>query len=200
MYGGLQSLQSLWQARPLPVKHVLIVNGHPDPGPARFCSALCAAYTEGAQASGHKTRRLDMGAVRFPGAVSEHQSWLQNDGAKVLERLWLADRLFIAFPMWLGGAPPVLKLILEEFARWQDAEAVALGVPLEEKDAHIVMTAGFPSFVYSTNRGIPVGAWASSFSGLHTTKVVVIGNMDLISAEDRSHWLGEVRRLGSSRL
>jgi len=30
----------------------LLVNGHPDPSPERFCSALCDAYEDGARKAG----------------------------------------------------------------------------------------------------------------------------------------------------
>lgn len=198
MRGRLSAVISALYPRHVSLKPVLVVNGHPDPHPARFSAALCAAYSEGAAASGHKTRQLDIGAVPAPGAESDHPHWLQYDAAKMLERLWLADRLFIAFPMWLGGPPPALKLVLEELARWQHAEAEALDEPWEGKEAHIVVTTSFPSFVYSTDHGVAVGDWAHSLSALQTSGVMVIGNMDLLSAENRNVWLAKARQLGAS--
>jgi putative NADPH-quinone reductase len=198
MLSRLSAVFSALHPRPSPLNHVLVVNGHPDPHPTRFSAALCAAYSEGAAASGHKTRQLNVGAVPSPGAESDHLHWLQYDAANMLERLWRADRLFIAFPMWLGGPPPALKLILEELARWQHAEAKALDEPLEGKDADIVVTASFPGLVYSSGQGVAVGAWAQSLSALRSNGVMVIGNMDLLSADDRTDWLTRVRQLGAS--
>lgn len=201
MLGGLSHMRSVWHARALPAKRVLVINGHPDPGPARYCAALCAAYAEGAQSSGYKTQCLDVGAVTVPGAESGRPSWLRNEAAEVVERIWQADRLFIAFPMWLGGPPPALQLILEEFTRWQAAEAEQSGEPVEAKVAHIVVTASFPSLFYRARRGAPAaGAWAASLAGLRITEAILIGSMESISLEDRKRWLIEVRRLGSSLL
>jgi len=198
MLAHLSALCSGLYPRPSPHKRILVVNGHPDPSPARFSAGLCAAYTEGAKSCGHKTRHLEVGAAPWPGAQSNHPHWLQFEAAKMLEHLWLADRLFIAFPMWLGGPPPALTLILEELARWQHAEAKALGEKWEGKDAHVVVTASFPSFVYATDHGDVVAAWARSLSALRTSNIMVIGNMDLLSVDDRSTWLSKVRHLGAS--
>lgn len=199
MFGALSHLSSASRAHALPTKRVLVVNGHPDPGAGRYCAALCAAYAEGAKSSGYATQRLDVGAVTLPGAESGRPSWLRNEAAEVLERLWLADRFFIAFPMWLGGPPPALQLILEEFTRWQEAEAAQLGEPIEVKEAHVIVTANFPGLVYRTSRGAPIGEWATALAGLCVAQAIVIGNMETISQADRSRWLNEARRLGTSR-
>jgi putative NADPH-quinone reductase len=200
MFGELAHMRLPWHSHPLPVKRVLVINGHPDPGPERYCAALCAAYAEGAQASGCITQRLDVGAVTVPGAESGRPSWRRNGAAEIVERIWQADRLFIAFPMWLGGPPPALQLILEEFTRWQDAEAEHSGEPVEAKDAHIVVTASFPSLFYRARRGAPAGEWEASLSGLRIAQAILIGSMETTSLEDRKRWLIEVRHLGSSLL
>lgn len=192
MFGALSHLRSALRARP--AIRVLVVNGHPDPGAGRYCAALCAAYTEGAQSSGYLTQRLDVGALTRPDAESD--AWLRNESGEVLERLWLADRLFIAFPMWLGGPPPALRFILEAFARWRETKAAQPGEPV--KDAHLVVTASLPGLVYRTNRGDPVGEWARSVPGRHIAQAILIGSVETMTREDRSRWLSTVRRLGSS--
>ncbi len=185
--------------RRLPAQRVLVINGHPDPGPERYCAALCTAYAEGAQASGYKTQRLDIGAVAVPGAESGRPSWQRNEVAEIVERIWQADRLFIAFPMWLGGSPPALQLILEEFARWQNREAEQSGEPVAAKVAHIVATASFPSLFYRAP-GTPAGAWTASLAGLRITEAILIGSMESISLEDRKRRLSDVRQLGATRV
>lgn len=198
MFAALSHLRWAWHAPPLLGKRVLVINGHPDPGPGRYCGALCAAYAEGARSSGWKTQRLDVGEVTTAAAESGHPSWLRNQAAEVLERLWLADRVFIAFPMWLGGPPPALQRILEEFKRWQDGEAEQLGEPRQLKKADIVVTAYYPGVVYRTNLGVPSGLWFTALSSLDIANTILIGSVESISREDRNRWLIEVRRLGSS--
>ena len=47
-------------------RRILVINGHPDPGPERFAAALAGAYIKGASLAGHQIRRLDVGALDFP--------------------------------------------------------------------------------------------------------------------------------------
>ena len=49
-------------------KRILVIQGHPDKNPARLCSALLAAYTQGAQAAGHLVRQLIL-AIGFSAAA-----------------------------------------------------------------------------------------------------------------------------------
>lgn len=185
MFGSLSRMGS--HLRQAPAKRVLIVNGHPDPGPRRYCAALCAAYAEGAQASGYTTQRLDVGALS--GDAGDRRS------VDVLELLWRADRLFIGFPMWLGGPPLALQKLLDVFARWHSSKA---GEPA--KDMHIVVTASLPGLIYRTNRGAPIGEWAKPVAGRCISQAILIGSVETMSQEDRRRWLSTVRRLGASSI
>ncbi len=46
-------------------KHILIILGHPDPRPERFCRALAEAYHAGASESGHDIAVIDVGRLDF---------------------------------------------------------------------------------------------------------------------------------------
>ena len=50
----------------LMVLKILIINGHPDPSPDRFYSALAGAYAESAQSVGHELNRFDIGRLELP--------------------------------------------------------------------------------------------------------------------------------------
>lgn len=191
MFGALSHLS--FPLRAQPAKRVLVVNGHPDPGARRYCAALCAAYAEGAQSSGCLTQRVDVGAMTRRGV-----NWQRTEAGGLWEHLRSADRLLIAFPMWLGGPPPVLQLMLEEFAHWHELEVARLGEPA--KDTHIIVTASLPGLVYRTNRGEPVGEWATSVPGRRIAQAVLIGSVETMTREDRCRWLSTIRRLGSSPL
>lgn len=43
----------------------LVIDGHPDPAPERFCHALAAAYAEGATATGRAVRRIEVARLDF---------------------------------------------------------------------------------------------------------------------------------------
>lgn len=44
-------------------RRILLIQGHPDPSPRRFCRALAEAYEEGARDAGHDVRLLDVAAL-----------------------------------------------------------------------------------------------------------------------------------------
>lgn len=198
MFGGLARTRSTWRAPPLGAKRILVINGHPDPARGDYCAALCAAYTQGARSGGHKTQHIDIGVLPPPGSASDHRSWLRNEAAEALEHLWLTDRIFIAFPMLLRGPSTALRLILEEFQRWQDRETEQIGERPQPKETDIVVTANFPGFVYRNSYGVPTGAWWTALSGLDVVRNTLIGSMESISLEDRARWLSEVSRRGAS--
>lgn len=198
MFGDRSYLRSTWRTPLLPAKRILVINGHTDPMRERYCADLCAAYTQGAQSGGHKTQHIDIAALPAPGAANGHQSWLRNEAAEVLEYLWSTDRIFIAFPMLAEGPPTALKLILEEFQRWQDRETEQIGERPRPKETDIVVTANFPSLVYRNSQGVPAGAWWMVLSGLDVVRNILIGSMESISPKDRDRWLLEVSRRGAS--
>ena len=194
MLAALAQLRSVFRPQAAAIKRMLVINGHPDPAAARFCAAVCDSYAQAARARALSVRRLDVGALTVPEAG--YDGWPLNRMAEILERIWWADRLFLAFPMWLGGAPPALRLILEEFARRQDSEAALLGLALETKEADLVVTASLPGLLYRTAAGVPVGGWAE-LPGLRVCQTLVIGSVESISRDDRRRWLDEVRRWGA---
>ncbi len=105
MHIDLAFLRSVRKSAQNGLRRVLVINGHPDPGPDRFCAALCDAFTKGARASGHWTRRLELG---YENTLTERES--------SFERLWWSDRLFVVYPLWHEGPPARLRHLFEEFA------------------------------------------------------------------------------------
>src|ERR1700744_979013 len=94
--------------------NILVVNGHPDPRPERFCAALCDAYEDGARARGCATRRLDVGALQISAlAASGAEGHGRNDPLSELEQafrlLRAADRLAIVYPLWADAPPAELR-------------------------------------------------------------------------------------------
>lgn len=54
-------------------RRILIIDGHPDPDPERFCHALADAYAAGA--ARHSVRRLDLARLDFP-LLRKPSEWL----------------------------------------------------------------------------------------------------------------------------
>jgi len=95
--------------------------------------------------------------------------------------------------------------------------ALALAVALELDDEavnHWLVAAGYAPVAalgairdgvrargaVRARRGAPAAEWAAPLSGLHVAQSILIGSMESISLEDRTRWLIEVRRLGSTLL
>src|SRR5664279_1774288 len=100
-------------------KRILVINGHPDTRPERFCSALVDAYAEAAGKARHEVRRIDVGALSFPFLVrfEDFQSPPDNpDVRKAQADIQWAEHLVFIHPLWLGAAPAMLKAFLERVA------------------------------------------------------------------------------------
>jgi putative NADPH-quinone reductase len=171
------------------IMNILVVNGHPDPRPERFCAALCDAYAEGAQAHGYTTRRLDVGALPVSG--SEPASPVQ----RACEWLSFADRLTIIFPLWLDGPPAGLRRFFELVSRKQ----AATGRPIAaEKSARVVVTTAMPAFLYRPSlQSVARGAKPDlALSGVDAGQFTFIGSVETISDAQRKQWLYAMRLFG----
>lgn len=185
---------------------ILVINGHPDPRPERLAAALAGAYVRGASAAGHQIRRLDVGAVDFP-LIRSQDAFLEAAPPAILEAqeaiVW-ADHLVIIFPLWLGGAPAVLKGFLEQVFRY----GFAVSPPgqtmrglLKGRSARLVVTMGMPALIFrglfgafgarSLERGL---LWISGVSPIRRS---VLGGVEG-PAGRREKWLRDIYALGRS--
>ena len=87
-------------------RKILIVDGHPDPDPARFVHALADAYAKGA--THHQVRRLKLAEMDVPFLRSAAE-WTTGEpptgiAAAQADIAW-ADHVVIIYPLWLGDVP-----------------------------------------------------------------------------------------------
>jgi len=188
-------------------KHILIIQGHPDPDGVHYGHALAAAYAEGARDGGHAVETLSVATLDFPILRTQAQ-WMDGDPAadilKAQQAIARADHLVIIYPLWLGAMPALLKGFLEQTLR----PGFAVGHPdkpgqyaklLQGKSARIVVTMGMPAFVYrwffrahslkSLERNI------LKFCGIKPIRESLIGMAEGKPAH-RENWLGKIRALG----
>jgi len=188
-------------------RKILVINGHPDPSPKRFAAALAGAYVLGASAAGHQIRRLDVGALSYP--MIRSQAEFQDEPAlpvirEAQDAIAWADHLVIIFPLWLGGAPAVLKGFLEQVFRYGFAlspPGSAMKGLLGGRSARLVVTMGMPALVFrgvfgafgvrSLERGL---LW---ICGVSPIRRLVLGGVDGPEAR-RAKWLRELRALGEA--
>jgi putative NADPH-quinone reductase len=175
-------------------RNILVVNGHPDPRPERFCAALCDAYEEGARARGYATRRLDVGALQLSSlAIGGAEGHGRNDPLNDLEQafrlLRAADRLAIVYPLWADAPPAELRQMFDFVARL----GAHLEAPVEAKAARVLVTTALPGFFY---RG-KLDEDGLALSGVAPAEPTFIGAVEAISCGKRIDWLERVRGFGA---
>jgi putative NADPH-quinone reductase len=188
-------------------KRITIIDGHPDPDPARYCHALAGAYASGAAEASHAVKRITIAELDVPllrsqcdwedGAPSNSLTAAQQDIA------W-ANHLVIIYPLWLGSMPAMLKAFLEQvfrpgFAIEPDPSKMWAKL-LTGRSARIVVTMGMPAWIYrwyffahslkSLERNI------LSFVGIGPIKETLIGGIGAMDQQGRKRHLDAMRALG----
>ena len=188
-------------------RRIAIIDGHPDPDPARLCHELARAYAYGAEAAGHEARTILLSRLEFP-LLRSASDWdsaavpasLSDCQAKIA---W-ADHLVFVYPLWLGAMPALLKGFLEQafrpgFALKVGARTLGAGL-LTEKSARIVVTMGMPAFVYRWYFGAhSLKSFERNvlrFVGIRPIRETLIGNVAGADDAVRARWIERMRRLG----
>lgn len=175
-------------------RNILVVNGHPDPRPERFCAALCEAYADGARARGCATQRLDVGALDLAALAMAADAPALDGMEQAFRLVRSADRLAIVYPLWADGPPAPLRQMFDYVSR--------LGAHLnplmpQDKAARVVVTTALPAFLYRGKLAEDVRA-PLSLCGVAAGEPVFIGSVDAISCEQRQRWLEQMREFGAS--
>ena len=100
-------------------RRILIILGHPDPRPERFCRALAATYHQGATEEGHEVKVVDVTRLDFTALKT---AWsgkgpVPEGLREPQEAIRWAEHLVIVFPIWLGTMPALLKAFFEQVLR-----------------------------------------------------------------------------------
>lgn len=138
-------------------RRILILDGHPDSHPERFCHALANAYCEGAAQAGHVVHRVSLSEMEFPslGSRTEWEAEAPCPAVRAFqEEVTWAQHLVVIYPLWLGSMPARLKALFEQAFRPDFAfggKAAAPGAGrLKGRSARIVVTMGMPALIYRT--------------------------------------------------
>lgn len=189
-------------------RHILLVEGHPDPSPERYNRALADAYADGARSAGHEVERLVLAGMDIP-YLRSMKAWQQPpEHPGIVEaqaQMRRADHLVFFYPLWLGDMPALLKSFLEQVSAGGFVMIIRPDGSWERrltgKSARIVVTMGMPSVVYrlfyfehslrSFERNV------LRFAGVSPIRTSLIGSVDgPASADHRSSWLRTMKTLG----
>ncbi|MGB8819209.1 MAG: NAD(P)H-dependent oxidoreductase [Rhizobiaceae bacterium] len=191
-------------------KRILLIIGHPDSDPGRFCRALAKAYEAGARQGGHEVRVVDVAALEFPllRSTSEFNAGSVPGGLKSASEsiLWAQHIVFI-FPLWLGTMPALLKAFLEQVARpgiafaYPDKGGNGFKAALHGRSARIIVTMGMPGFIYRLfylGHGIAgMRRNILNFVGIKPVWETLFGMVESVSDAKRKSWIEDVRQLGA---
>ncbi len=189
--------------------HIYIVQGHPDPSDATFCSALADAYSEGASSAMAIVRQADVAKLEFPLLSTKTEWQLGAKGTpKTLSEaqanlIW-ADHITLIYPLWLGTMPAMLKGLIEQVFRPEIAlDYNDQGYPrklLTGRSARVVVTMGMPVAAYrwyfgahslkSLERNI------LKFCGIKPVYETMFGMVESVDEKTRKKWLDRMRELG----
>lgn len=191
----------------LVASRIVVIEGHPDRRPQRFCRALADAYAEAAVAAGHQVRRIRVGELDFP-MLRTRDEWYEGEMPSALREaqesiLW-AGHLVLVYPLWLGAMPALLKGFLEQVLRPHLAFEMdtrgRVTRHLKGRSARVVVTMGMPALVYrwyfrahslrSLERNI------LAFCGIAPVRDTLIGMVEG-PVRRRERALERMRRLGS---
>ena len=189
---------------------ICIIDGHPDPDPARLCRALADAYAEGALSAGYDVTRINVWGLTIP-YLERNADFLTPPAEPLLKeraKIAAADHIVILFPLWLGGMPAKLRAFFEQAARGgfflADPDKAG-GWPRKMragKSARVVITMGMPGSVYrvlmdagslkALERGI------LGISGFRPVRHTILGGAGDISSERFHGWKSQMWELGHS--
>jgi putative NADPH-quinone reductase len=190
------------------MKHLLIIQGHPDREERHLCHALADAYEDGATAAGHDIRELDVARLDFPLLRSERE-WKDGPLTAALQHAqagiaW-AHHIVFFFPLWLGDMPALLKGFLEQVARPGFAFKEDEGNPFARKglagrSARIVVTTQMPALAYrwyfrpdshKTSERTILG-----FVGIAPVHQTLVGDVEHLGEAGRRRWLSKMKAFG----
>ncbi|MBS1705833.1 MAG: NAD(P)H-dependent oxidoreductase [Armatimonadetes bacterium] len=182
---------------------ILVIMGHPTTG--SLCDALATEYAEGARSAGAQVEfvrlsELDAAWLEDPRTVSEVEPAITEIQASIKN----ADTLVIAYPVWWGSSPAILKafcdrVLLTGYAYRYKSNGFPEGL-LKGRSARIMVTMDSPAWwhrwVYRRSSTTWL-QWATLwFCGFKVRKPVQFCEVRKSSDSLRNQWLGQARQLG----
>lgn len=176
----------------------LIINGHPDPRPERYCAALCDAYADGMRESGRIVHRIDVGRLTLP-LPKQAQGSSMHEFDSAIERIGWAGHITVVYPLWLDRAPlPLQRLLLTANKRRRTPLGVSDADFAANKTIRAIVTMEMPAFAHRP-ANVPTEIQEClrlPISNPSAHAPIFIGCVNTISEDLRKRWLREIYSLG----
>jgi len=185
-------------------RHIIIIQGHPDPAGGTLCHALADAYAEGAHEGGHQVSRIDIAELNFPFLRSLADSELPEVLVAAKAALLAADHIVVIFPYWIRFMPVPLKAFFQQIMRpyipfKYEKESPKL---FKGRSARIVVALGVPvrTFLFGSPDDIGYLRRDMSLVGIAPIYVSRLGMFRMFGMADTRKWLRQMRELGANAL
>jgi putative NADPH-quinone reductase len=191
-------------------RRVLVINAHPDPDPARLCSALSQAYAEGAEGAGFSVERVEIGAMDFAPIRSQREYEHDAPPAAIAASqasLARASHVVLVLPIWLGGPPSRLVAWLEQtlrpgFAREVEGPGKIGRAGLKGRSVRIIATMGMPALAYRFyfwGHGLAnLRRAVLGFVGFAPIRTTLVGGAGAVKPDRARELLAQMRALGAA--
>lgn len=189
------------------MKHILLINGHPNPD--SFNAALASAYREGALQTGAVVEEINIAHLSFNPNLQygyTKRMELEPDLLESLEKIKRADHLVWVHPVWWGGLPAITKGFIDRLFlpgityKYRD-NSLWWDKLLTGKTARIITTIDQPAWYYKLMYHNPsVNQLKKStleFCGVKPVRVTYVGIIKTAGPEKRAQWLQKIQRLGT---
>ena len=186
-------------------KRVAVIVGHP--AADSWCGALADSYAAAARAGGHEVRMLQLAQLDFDPSLHEGYRQIQALEPDLLAAqatvAW-AEHVVIAYPIWWGSVPALLKgfldrILLPGFAfKYRPGKAFPEQL-LRGRSAQLLVSMDTPPWyfrwVYRMPGIVQLKKTTLEFCGIAPVKVAAFGPLISSSPAQRASWLAKAARL-----
>ena len=188
-------------------KRVAVIVGHP--AADSWCGALADSYAAAARAGGHEVRMVHLAQLDFDPSLHEGYRQIQALEPDLLAAqatvAW-AEHLVIAYPIWWGSVPALLKgfldrILLPGFAfKYRPGRAFPEQL-LRGRSAQLLVSMDTPPWyfrwVYRMPGIVQLKKTTLEFCGIAPVKVAAFGPLISSSSAQRASWLVKAARLAA---
>lgn len=186
-------------------KRVVVIVGHP--ASDSWCAALADSYAAAARAGGHEVRVLYLAQLNFDPSLHEGYRQIQvlePDLLAAQATVAWAEHVVIAYPIWWGSVPALLKgfldrILLPGFAfKYRPGKAFPEQL-LRGRSAQLLVSMDTPPWyfrwVYRMPGIVQLKRTTLEFCGIAPVKVAAFGPLIASSPAQRASWLAKAARL-----
>lgn len=186
-------------------KRVAVIVGHP--AADSWCGALADSYAAAARAGGHEVRMVHLAQLDFDPSL--HAGYrqiqaLEPDLLAAQATVAWAEHVVIAYPIWWGSVPALLKgfldrILLPGFAfKYRPGKAFPEQL-LRGRSAQLLVSMDTPPWyfrwVYRMPGIVQLKNTTLEFCGIAPVKVAAFGPLIASSSAQRASWLVKAARL-----